>query len=76
MDLFFPFSISFTLPSQFYFLESKTRQNEVKSVLLASMYLFCLFAIYGGRKLNVGSVRAGIFVCFVSGHIPSPQNSV
>lgn len=29
------------------------------------MYLFCLFAIYGGRKLNIGSVRAEILACFV-----------
>lgn len=60
MDLFFPFSVSVTLPSQFYFPERKTQQNKVKSVLSASMYPFCLFAIYAGRKLNVGSVRAGI----------------
>lgn len=69
--LFFPFPISFTLPSRFYFLERETGQSKAKSVLSASVYLFCLFGC-GGRKLNAGSVRAGNFVCFVCCHIPSP----
>ena len=58
------------LPNYTFWKERHSKSNEISS-LLVSIYLFCLFVIYGGRKLNISYVRARIFGLFCS--VPHPQ---